>query len=290
MIRAQTNLAQSNEGIFGFTKTQLIQRTPLKVDKLDHITSLATGANHVLALRSNGAVFAWGTGQQNQLGRRILERTKINSLVPTEFGLPKKMVGVGAGAYHSFAMHQNGDVYSWGLNSYGETGIGEMIGEGGEADVHHPTIIQSLRGRGKVTCIEGGAHHTVAVTDKGQLLVWGRVDGYQLGLDVKTLPEDEVVKDSAGHARILKTPTQIPDIDAAYAAAGSDHCVAVAKDGKAYAWGFSATYQTGLGTDDDVELATHIDNTATRGKQLVWAGCGGQFSALAGLAEATNGA
>jgi regulator of chromosome condensation len=199
------------------------------------------------------------------------------------------MTGVGAGAYHSFAIHQNGDVYSWGLNSYGETGQGDMIGEGGEADVHQPTIIQGLKGKGKVTCIEGGAHHTVAVTDKGELLVWGRVDGHQLGLDVKSLPESEIIKDSAGHARILKTPTQIPNIDAVHAAAGSDHCVAVARDGKAYAWGFSATYQTGLGTDDDVKLATHIDNTATRGKKLVWAGAGGQFSVLAGVAEVSNG-
>ena len=210
----------------------------------------------------------------------------MNSLIPTQFGLPKKMVTIGAGAYHSFAVSSNGDVYSWGLNSFGETGIAKDIGDGGEADVHHPTIIESLRQyQGRVTHIEGGAHHTVAVTDAGELLVWGRLDGFQLGLKINELNKDNVINDSAGNPRILTVPTQIQGIDAVWAAAGTDHCVAVARDGKAHSWGFSTTYQTGLGTDEDVEMATHIDNTATRGKQLVWSGCGGGFSVVAGVAE-----
>lgn len=290
---AWLTVTKSNEGVFGFNSSTLVQDRPVQVEKLKKITKLAAGANHVLALASNGAVFAWGSGQQNQLGRKILERTKMHSLVPTEFGLPKKMVNVGAGAYNSFAVHNNGNVYGWGLNSYGETGIAKDIGEGGESDVHHPAVLESLKGKGKVTTIEGGSHHTVAVTDKGELLVWGRLDGAQLGLDVSKLPEEDVIKDSAGRPRILAVPTQVPNIKAVHAAAGSDHCVAIAEDGKVWAWGFSTTYQTGLGTDEDVEIATQIDNTAVRGKKLVWAGAGGQFSVIAGLAgveaPTTNG-
>jgi regulator of chromosome condensation len=281
------NHSQSNEGIFGFDPDTLIQKTPKLIQGLKNVTQLASGANHVLALTKKGEVYAWGSGQQNQLGRRILERTKMNSLIPTQFGLPKQIVRVGAGSYHSFAIHKNGNVYAWGLNSFGETGIAKEIGEGGESDVHHATIITSLDKFGKVICINGGAHHTVAATDKGELLVWGRLDGYQLGLPIASLPEDDVVRDSANNPRILKVPTQIPGVDAVQCSAGSDHCVAVDKNGKAWSWGFSTTYQTGLGTDDDVEVATMIDNTATRGKKLVWAGCGGQFSVLAGIAGAT---
>lgn len=202
------------------------------------------------------------------------------------------MVNVGCGSYHSFAVHENGDVYAWGLNSFGESGVEQNHEEGGESDVHQPTIVESLRKFGKVTCIEGGAHHTIAVTDKGELLAWGRLDGGQLGLEISKLPREDIVYDDNNNPRILRTPTQLPGIDAVYCAAGSDHGMAVAKDGKAYSWGFSTTYQTGLGTDEDVDVATHIDNTAVRGKQLVWAGCGGQFSVLAGLASAqplTNG-
>ncbi|KAK5052712.1 hypothetical protein LTR84_002578 [Exophiala bonariae] len=285
---------RSNEGIFGFDNTTLIQLRPKLVKGLKKVIKLAAGANHVLALQSNGVVYGWGSGQQNQLGRRILERRATNSLVPMPVGLPKKIIGLGAGAYNSFAMRENGDVFSWGLNNFGQTGIPKEFDETGAskgADVHAPMIIEGLEGKGNVTCIQGGAHHTVACTDKGELLVWGRLDGYQLGLKVSDLPQDEVVRDSAGNPRILTVPTQIPDIHAIQVAAGSDHCVAVDKNGKAYAWGFSTTFQTGLGTDDDVELATMIDNTAVRDKKLVWAGAGGQFSVIAGLADTpmTNG-
>lgn len=276
---------RSNEGIFGFDPTTLIQLRPKQIKGISKVTKLATGANHVLALQSNGIVYGWGSGQQNQLGRRILERRAANSLVPMPIGLPKKIINLGAGSYNSFAVRENGDVYSWGLNNFGQTGIPKEFGEDGStkgSDVHHPIVIESLHGKGMVTCIQGGAHHTVAVTDKGELLVWGRIDGHQAGLKVSDLPPDQVVRDSSGHPRILAVPTQIPDIHAVHAAAGSDHCIAIDKNGKAYSWGFSSTYQTGLGTDDDVEVATLIDNTAVRDKKLSWAGAGGQFSIVAG--------
>lgn len=275
---------RSNEGIFGFSPSTLIQRTFTLIPELKKIIQIATGENHVLALDNKGCVFAWGSGQQNQLGRRILERFLKNSLVPTQFGLPKHMVSIGAGSYHSFATHKNGKLYSWGLNSFGETGITRNFDAEGESDVHHPTIVTSLEPFGKVTQIEGGSHHTIALTDKGEVLVWGRLDGFQLGLELSKIPSENVIKDSHDHPRILKVPMQVPNIEGAFVAAGSDHSIAIAKDGKAYSWGFSTSYQTGLGTDEEVEVATHIDNTAVRGKQLVWAGAGGQFSVIGGLA------
>lgn len=275
---------RSNEGIFGFSTSSLIQRSFTLVPELKKIIQIATGENHVLALDNKGCVFAWGSGQQNQLGRRILERFLKNSLVPTQFGLPKHMVSIGAGSYHSFAIHKNGKLYSWGLNSFGETGITRNFEAEGESDVHHPEIVTSLDKFGRVTQIDGGSHHTIALTDKGEVLVWGRLDGCQLGLELNKIPEENVIKDSHGHPRILKAPMQVPNINGTFVAAGSDHSIAIAKDGKAYSWGFSTSYQTGLGTDEEVEVATHIDNTAVRGKQLVWAGAGGQFSVMAGLA------
>ena len=68
----------------------------------------------------------------------------------------------------------------------------------------------------------------------------------------------------------------MPGLDAAFATAESDCSLAVTRDAKAYSWGFSVNRQTGQGTDDDVECASIIDNTAAavRGKKLVWAGAG----------------
>jgi regulator of chromosome condensation len=269
-------LIQSNDGILGFNANQLVQTTPLLIDSLKKIKHLTCGANHVLALNDQGRVFSWGSGQQNQLGRRIVERNRLNGLQPREFGLPKNIVCIGSGSYHSFAVTATDKVFAWGLNSFGATALREGAGDD-EAAIVHPVEVDALSGRG-ITQISGGAHHSIAIARDGECLVWGRLDGFQSGLKIDTLSDDSVIKDERSRPRILMTPTAIPSFKAKVVAASSDHSLAIDVDGRAWSWGFSATYQTGQGTQDDIEVATVIDNTATRGKKLNWAGAGGQFS------------
>ena len=208
----------------------------------------------------------------------------MNGLVPREFGLPRnKIAYVECGAYHSFAIDTKGQVWTWGLNNYGETGVSEGAGED-EAVVLAPTVVTSLKGKG-LTSMKGGAHHSVAVTKDGECLVWGRVDGFQSGIKISSLPQEDLVLDERENVRILKKPTAVPGLKATFATAGSDHCICIAEDGRAWSWGFSANFQTGLGSDEDVEVATVIDNTAVRGKKLNWAGAGGQYSILTAVAE-----
>ncbi|KZF22712.1 RCC1/BLIP-II protein [Xylona heveae TC161] len=283
---------RSNEGILGFTPDIYVQRVPMLIPGLKKITQIAAGANHVLALNEKGAVFAWGSGQQNQLGRRVVERTRMNGLTPREFGLPKNKVKyVSCGAYHSFAIDKEGKVWTWGLNSFGETGVEEGAGENG-AVVLAPRVVESLLGT-EVELVSGGAHHSIAVTKEGDCLAWGRLDGYQTGIRIEDLPQEAVILDERQKPRILTRPTRVPGFQARQACASSDHSIAVSVEGRAYSWGFSANYQTGQGTDDDVEVATLIDNTAVRDKRLNWAGAGGQYSVLTAPAEeaapTTNG-
>ena len=253
-----------------------MQTAPILLPDLKKIKHLVCGANHVLALNEKGSVFSWGSGQQNQLGRRIVERNKLHGLQPREFGLPKNIVQLGSGSYHSFAVHSSGKVYAWGLNSFGATALPEGAGED-EAAIVHPTLVESLSGL-KITQLVGGSHHTIARTEDGKCMVWGRVDGFQSGLKIDTLKDDDVIKDDRGRPRILIEPTQVPGINAAVVSANSDHSLVIDTDGRAWSWGFSAAYQTGQGTEDDIEVATVIDNTAVRGKKLNWVDTGGQFS------------
>ncbi|KAJ9649517.1 hypothetical protein H2199_000292 [Coniosporium tulheliwenetii] len=271
---------RSNEGIFGFTKDILIQRTPALVEGVKNITSLACGANHILALDNKGNVFAWGSGQQNQLGRRIVERNKHLGLIPTR--AVKNIKYIACGDYHSFAIDNKNRVLAWGANNFGETGITQGAGESNAVIISTEPVTE-LSGKG-FKMLKGGAHHSVGVTEDGDCLVWGRLDGYQTGLKINELPEESVISHN-GRRRILKVPTKVPGFKAQMATCGTDHTIAITTDGKAYSWGFSANYQTGQGTDDDVEVATLIDNTAVRGKKLVYAGAGGQYSVLAALAD-----
>lgn len=90
-----------------------LQKTPLKIKELKNIVQLAAGKDHLLALDSKGIVYAWGNGQQYQLGRRILERHRYRSLEPQQFGL-YNIKYIASGDFHCFAIDHSDNVYAWG--------------------------------------------------------------------------------------------------------------------------------------------------------------------------------
>ncbi|KAF2203418.1 RCC1/BLIP-II [Delitschia confertaspora ATCC 74209] len=283
---------RKNEGVLGFTKDIKTARVPMWIEEVKKVKEIVCGTNHVLALDASNRVWAWGSGQQNQLARRMTERSMLESVVPTHVGFKdsvvkkasKKMVAIASGDYHGFAIGSDGHVWSWGVNNYGETGHPDGAGSD-NASISTATVVQSLEGI-DVEMIKGGSHHNLVVTKDGRCLVWGRTEGSVLGLPIDQLPEEDVLTDDAGRRKILLKPTAIPKMkDIVYAACGPDHNIAIDSDGKSYSWGFSATYQTGQGTDDDIEIPTLINNTAVREKKLTWAGCGGQYSVLASESE-----
>jgi regulator of chromosome condensation len=252
------------------------------IPELKNITTLAAGTNHILALNQKGKVFAWGAGEQNQLARHVVPRNATQALVPREFGLRrKKILTIGCGDYHCFAVDDNGNVYGWGLNGYAQCGT-ESDQDDKSPRVPTPTVIEGLQGN-EVKQIVGGAHHSIAVTTDGKVLVWGRVENKQGGVDLSTLPEDTYYKGEDGRIRYISKPTVVPVEDGEFVAAGPDTGAAITKDGKVYTWGFNENYQTGQGKATDVPVATLVDNTAVREKKLVFAGFGGQFGVLGGI-------
>ena len=192
---------------------------------------------------------------------------------------------------HSFAVEKDKeDVWSWGLDSFGETGIREGA-DGNEAVVFSPVRVPALSLDGDaISTITGGTHHSAATTTSGKLLVWGRLDGHQLGLEPNSLPDTDIIKDSLGWPRMLIHPTELPTATigtAKLVAVGTDHNVAINAVGQAYSSGFNMNYQCGQGAgSDDIEKPTSVENTAVKNRDLTWAGCGGQVLVLAAVAEA----
>ncbi|KAK3384653.1 putative regulator of chromosome condensation protein [Lasiosphaeria ovina] len=273
---------RSNEGILGFSRTVLIQKLPSFVPELSKIKQLAAGSNHILALDEKNKIFAWGAGQQAQLARRLLERDDHAALYPSGIGsLPgrAKAEDIECGSYHCFVVDTRGRVIGWGLNNYAELGISTEAGNDG-GYILKPQLIDSLSDF-EVAGIAGGEHHSLACTKDGKLLTWGRIDGHQVGQPTAVFTEDNSIFDENGKPRILLNPTAVAGVsDVVHVAAGTDHSFAVTAQGKVYSWGFSANYQTGQGTDDDIETPTLIDNSAIRDRKIVWAGAGGQYSIL----------
>ncbi|GAA5823288.1 hypothetical protein JCM10212_006470 [Sporobolomyces blumeae] len=180
---------RSAEGLLGFDgssssgKTQLHPTSLKNLDK-HTVVQIACGDDHFLALTSKGQVFACGNGEQNQLGRKIVQRHKTHGLTPERLAL-KNIVLVGSGSYHSFAVDESGRVFAWGSNSFHQTGVSDE--DGGYADViSSPTVVEALNpdkhDGARVVQIAGGAHHSLFLFSNGEVWVVGRSDGHEVGL------------------------------------------------------------------------------------------------------------
>ena len=276
---------RDSAGVFGFTECVDTATRPILIPYLTKIASVSCCANAAFALSKNGVLYSWGCGEHFQLGRRILERHKYTASGPR--ALRTGIVSVHPGNDHCFAISRTGHVYAWGLNNYAQTGIRKGASTG-KAAIEEPTIVESLKEK-EVVDMAGGSHHSIAATRSGDCLAWGRVDSYQLGIDkgeLERLAAEAIIRNGEdGKLRIVVAPQKV-DIDGEVrqVAAASDHSLAVTKEGEAFSWGFNVNFQTGQGGEvDDVEEATLVNNTAVRGKKLVAASSGGQFTVLCAL-------
>lgn len=291
-----------NEGILGFYRDEIkVQRTPWAVPRFSQydIVQMAGGKDHILFLDQEGIVFAWGNGQQNQLGRKIMDRYRLKTLDPRPFGL-RHVKYIASGENHSFALDAKGKLVSWGLNQFGQCGTSTSVEDG--ALVTKPTKVLLPEGAGegtkKIRQISAGEHHSLVLLEDGTVLSCGRLDMCEAGFSKDDLPE-QTYRDEHGKARSVPVLTALtkgadsskPLPSFKYVAAGSHHSVAIAQNGIAYSWGFGETYALGLGPDDsDVAVPTRIKNTATQDHRIVFAGCGGQFSVSGGVALSDDAA
>ncbi|TWU72319.1 Regulator of chromosome condensation [Metarhizium rileyi] len=277
---------RDNKGDRRFTRAENgeiveIQKDPILIPELENVTQIACGANHVLALDKSGQVWGWGSYEQNQLGRQPFGRYQQETLLPRQVRVCTRPIKyIASGEYHSFAIDRNDNVWAWGLNSFGEAGYAKEAG-GDEAILPHPMKIRDLCGKG-VTTMAGGTHHSGAVTSDGKVYMWGRLDGGQLGIDFSQSQLDDehlVRRDEYNKPRICLRPTAVPKVgDVVHVACGTDHTIFIDKEGVGYATGFGSVGQLGLGNEDDSNTAQRIRGKDIKGRKLVGAAAGGQFS------------
>ncbi|WAQ87144.1 hypothetical protein PtA15_8A45 [Puccinia triticina] len=181
---------RSNDGLLGFdgkVGTSPKQLVPTRVSNLREypVSQVVCGYDHVLALTTEGHVYSWGNGQQQQLGRKIIERRKKNGLTPERLSL-KKIVLLGTGGSHSFAVHENGTVFGWGLNTRGQLGISSEEAGWEDEIVSVPTPVRAMapdqHDGARVVAIEGGDFHTLFLLDNGQVWAVGNYENSEIGI------------------------------------------------------------------------------------------------------------
>ena len=107
---------------------------PIRVPDLEDVVAISAGIAHMLALTSDGTLWAWGDNTDGQVGSNSQSVT-VTSPVPV-------MVDVdafAAGGQHSLARTGNGAVWAWGYNAFGQVGDGTRNNRRGPFQVIAPT-------------------------------------------------------------------------------------------------------------------------------------------------------
>jgi alpha-tubulin suppressor-like RCC1 family protein len=152
---------------------------------------IPAGDNHVLALRADGTVWAWGQG--GQIGDGTLTG---NRLLPVMTGGLTGVSAVSAGGIHSAALTPAGVASLWGINTSGQ------LGDNTQNPRAWPGVLSTST---PVAQISAGATHTLALLTDGTLLAWGGNFNGQLGDGSKTMKLSPVAIPSlsnvTGHRR-----------------------------------------------------------------------------------------
>lgn len=167
-------------------------------------------------------MYAWGTGKDGQLGLG----TKEDQTRPAALPQPvPNAVSVAVGPRMNVALTSEGELYSWGKGLMGELGLAYVTQQ------EWPAKITKVAAKFKAVAV--GYEHTLAVSEGGDIYVWGANDLGQLGTgDLK--PLDRPTK--------LKLPQKFVSV-----AAGTKHSLALTEHGFLYIWGGGWSGQVGDG-------------------------------------------
>lgn len=158
------------------------------------VVEVALGEYHTVALTDDGSVYTWGYGGKvgffNWMYTQEVGALGHGDKKPYFF--PKKVdffeknnikiKKITAGLYHTIAISENGELYTWGRGLYG------VLGNGSNSFSLEPEVNDELKTlreedpEGKtIDKIESADEYTAALMKDGSLFVWGKNDRGQLG-------------------------------------------------------------------------------------------------------------
>ena len=232
---------------------------------LENIQQITVGSNTAYALTDEGKVVGWGLNTNGQIGNNAIINTGVPAYVQkqvqvtdeegtsvTEYRDLDNIVSIAAGANHALAIADDGTVWAWGLNNYGELGIN--VGNTTATNVNgrriyavkvqkqvqvtdeEGTITNVLVDLDNIEQVTAGIDFSVAVTKDGEVYAWGLGTSGQIGNNASAtvyIPTKVAFEETV----------KIKQIDA-----GGYHVLAIDEDGNAWAWGINRYGNLGRNT------------------------------------------
>mgnify|MGYP006300979943 CR=1 FL=1 len=204
---------------------------PQRLGDLSNVEQVDVGHDYVLALKSDGTVWAWGSNP-------VVPGN--NSETPAQVSGLSDVTDIAAGPYFALALTSAGEVYAWGDDGSGQLGNGA-----GDESQNRSTPVQ-VSGISNATAIAAGAYHGLAIVDSGDAVkAWGENSDGELATggttDFEAAPVDVTGLGSAGAIEQVS--------------AGASHSMALDANGAVYTWGSDGDGQLGNGATTGIQTS-----------------------------------
>ncbi|NXN56815.1 RPGR regulator, partial [Rynchops niger] len=161
--------------VFTFGKSKFAEDIPSKFwFKNDKPVLISCGDEHTAIVTGNGKLYMFGSNNWGQLGlgskNTVSKPTCVKALKPEKTKLAV------CGRNHTLVYTEKGNVYAAGGNSEGQLGLGDTE----ERTTFH--LISFFTNQHKIKQLAAGSYTSAAVTEDGQLFVWGDNSEGQIGL------------------------------------------------------------------------------------------------------------
>jgi len=132
--------------------------SPVQVSAGTSWNAIAAGGTHVVAVKSDGTLWAWGQNAYGQVG----SSSTLNQYTPKQIETQNSFTSVAAGTDFSIAVNTNYSLWRWGFNSSTDL-----------ASPHRSNPLQL--GSGLFSKISAAKETALAITTGGSLYGWGKI-------------------------------------------------------------------------------------------------------------------